>query len=146
MLVLDDFPPLFIHTSRWCRFLLLALNFDLSFTTCCCHGLVHLGVRCPREHPRLYLRRIPPLAGRLLKYLNAKSICTERSLFIWIPNIIFHPILSLLTFHWLRSQFLWPLHSNSFFLSLTMGCLFLPWLHCLTKVLYINLTWNGGNA
>lgn len=88
--------------SPHCLFILPA---DV-ISSCCrwtlnCHLPPVVGGRCSWERPRLYLCRIPPLAGRLLKYLNAKCICAQRSLFIWIPNIIFHPVLSFFTFHWL---------------------------------------------
>lgn len=68
----DNFPPLFIHPSRRCHFLLPAPNFDLSFTTRSGNVLVLPGIRCPGEYPRLYLGGIPSLGGRLLMYLNPK--------------------------------------------------------------------------
>ena len=46
-----DYPPLFIHNSCRCHFLLLALTFDLSFTSCRINGLFHLGGRGPKPHP-----------------------------------------------------------------------------------------------
>lgn len=88
--MLDNFLPLFIHPSRRCHFLPPAPNFDLSFTTRGGNVLVLPGILRPGEYPLLYLGGIPPARGRLLMYLNLKGICTSRSFFIRIPNIIFH--------------------------------------------------------
>lgn len=58
-------PPLFIHISCWCHFLLLPLTIDLSFyrPLLPCFFIFFTPprrARCPRRHPPLYLSGIAP--------------------------------------------------------------------------------------